>query len=72
MWEKGDSGAEENKRHRKRVKMNAMLIGKTGGNWSAHCISTWQWITICFVVRAFLLVLSIIERRGEQIVLGIG
>ena len=22
----------------------------TGGNWSAHCISTWQWITICFIV----------------------
>ena len=31
-----------------------MLIGmETGGNWSAHCISTWQWITICFVVRAY-------------------
>ena len=29
-----------------------MLIrgSNTGGNWSAHCISTWQWITICFVV----------------------
>lgn len=22
----------------------------TGGNWSAHCISTWQWITVCFIV----------------------
>lgn len=19
------------------------------GNWSAHCISTWSWITICFI-----------------------
>ena len=29
-----------------------MLMGQCviGGNWSAHCISTWSWITICFLV----------------------
>lgn len=28
-----------------------MLMGEdTGGNWSAHAISRWEWITICFVV----------------------
>ena len=32
---------------------NDCLMGgeeTTGGNWSAHCISTWQWITVCFIV----------------------
>ena len=42
----------QRERREERAEIYAMLMngGKLGGNWSAHCISTWTWITICFVV----------------------
>ena len=52
---------EEKEKHEKKGRMRYQEMRNTyemltngerqiGGNWSAHCISTWTWITICFVV----------------------
>ncbi len=51
--ERGREGEREGEKEGA-VEVHEMLTGreKTGGNWSAHCISTWSWITICFIVRA--------------------
>ena len=41
----------EREREEKMVEDHASANGAMiGGNWSAHCISTWSWITICFLV----------------------